>query len=74
MELKVLRCLKLKMPRPVNSLLDHFTLLSLAFKRNTVPTVVCRGGTVMLSGCFVDSNTGTLHKSDGIMDYLKIQH
>lgn len=28
----------------------------------------------MLSGCFVASNTGTLHKSDGIMDYLKIQH
>lgn len=49
-----------------------------AFKpEKSVPVVNHGGGTIMLWGCFAANDTGTLHKSDGIMkeeDYHYILH
>ncbi|KAK6322560.1 hypothetical protein J4Q44_G00073520 [Coregonus suidteri] len=35
--------------------------------KNTIPTVMHRGGSIMLWGCFAAEGTGALHKIDGIM-------
>lgn len=49
-----------------------------AFKpEKSVPVVNHGGGTIMLWGCFAANDTGTLHKSDGIMkeeDHQYILH
>lgn len=42
-------------------------------EKNTLPTVKCAGGLLMLCGCFVSSGTGNLQSLEGNMDSLRYQ-